>query len=244
MFTDLPFARGSQATIHRAVIKNGDGALKEYTAQRNCAHRNVCPVHLVQMPGAPAMIIMPAAAMDLLDYLQMHKSDIGTASAFRIARDMVTAILTIHSRAYVHRDIKLENVLLFDLDAPHGPTAKISDFGFAARLKRGEFLHDHIGSPTYVAPEILKRLPYNHKVDMWSLGVCIYTLATGSKPFCTSNTRTLAPHGLKRWRKAALSDHQRESVIRTLREDPAKRASSANIAMLRLQAPPPRPHAP
>ena len=61
---------------------------------------------------------------------------------------------------------------------------KITDFGFSKFYDpRTGGLDDVLGSPLYMAPEIIKRVPYNEKVDIWSLGVIIYILLSGKPPF-------------------------------------------------------------
>lgn len=57
------------------------------------------------------------------------------------------------------------------------------DFGFARKLKENEFLEDYFGTLNYVAPEVINKQRYNHKADIWSLGVVTYELLTGFHPF-------------------------------------------------------------
>jgi serine/threonine protein kinase len=120
----------------------------------------------------------------------------------------------------VHRDVKLENFLCFK-----SGDAKLSDFGFATKLARGDKLISRVGSPTYVAPGE----EYDEKVDVWSFGVCVFTLLTSCKPFETQDYGTLDPVALRRWRAlvGSLSESQRAAVVRALRADPENRASAA-----------------
>lgn len=88
-----------------------------------------------------------------------------------------------HKLKIVHRDIKPENVLLdsSDLDVIQ---CKITDFGFSKFMDPREGgLTETLGSPLYMAPEIIKKLPYDEKVDIWSTGVIIYILLCGVPPF-------------------------------------------------------------
>jgi 5'-AMP-activated protein kinase catalytic alpha subunit len=79
----------------------------------------------------------------------------------------------------VHRDIKLENILL---DAQNG--MKIIDFGLAAFYATGKKLRVHCGSPSYAAPEIVARKQYEGPpVDVWSLGVVLFAMMAGFLPF-------------------------------------------------------------
>eukprot|EP00808_Paulinella_micropora_P031333 g47530.t1 len=86
----------------------------------------------------------------------------------------------------VHRDLKPENILVSGRD----PTdVKLADFGTAGRMGPGrDKLLTHRGSLSYVAPEVLKHLPYGCEVDIWSLGVIIYRMLSDSLPFSDPNT--------------------------------------------------------
>jgi serine/threonine protein kinase len=83
----------------------------------------------------------------------------------------------------VHRDIKLENLLL---DNEHN--MKIIDFGLAAVFSQGSLLKVHCGSPSYAAPEIVSRQSYaGPPVDIWSLGVVTFAMVCGHLPFYSRN---------------------------------------------------------
>ena len=60
---------------------------------------------------------------------------------------------------------------------------KICDFGYACHLQDGAYANAKCGSPAYAAPEVIKGEPYAHAVDIWSLGVVMFTLLTGKSPF-------------------------------------------------------------
>jgi len=232
MFADLkPIQRGSEGDVFMMVAKikkNACDAKREYMLQRVCASPCVVPVEYVEIGR---MIMMPAAEMDLLTFLVAKKGQLPSVEAWRIVRQMSSALFTIHGRRIVHRDVKLENFLCFK-----SGDVKLSDFGFATKLARGDKLSARIGTPTYVAPEILAGEEYDEKVDVWSFGVCVFTLLTSCKPFDTQDYGTLDPVALRRWRAivGSLSESQRAVVVRTLRADPENRASSKDIFKLRM----------
>lgn len=89
-----------------------------------------------------------------------------------------------HKKNIVHRDIKPENILLESKD-PDNIVIKITDFGFAKCYdpQEGEGMDDVLGSPLYMAPEIVKKLKYDTKVDIWSLGILAYIILSGKPPF-------------------------------------------------------------
>ncbi|KAK2714842.1 phosphorylase b kinase gamma catalytic chain, skeletal muscle/heart isoform-like isoform X2 [Artemia franciscana] len=101
-----------------------------------------------------------------------------------IMKQLFEALSHAHSMNIVHRDVKPENILLDDLY-----NVKLTDFGFATKLNPGEVLFDLVGTPGYLAPEVLKSNMYENgngygkEVDMWACGVIMYTLLVGSPPF-------------------------------------------------------------
>jgi len=98
-----------------------------------------------------------------------------------ISRIMFDVVGYCHSKRIAHRDLKPENFLLASKD--NDVDIKLADFGFAKRLSYPSSLTTLCGSPYFVAPEILLRKRYGVQVDMWSLGIIIYTILTGYLPF-------------------------------------------------------------
>ena len=88
-----------------------------------------------------------------------------------------------HSKNIIHRDIKLENVLITDFDDEGCPLVKLADFGFAERLEAGCTLNDCKGSLLYVSPEVLNEEDYDHKIDIWNICLSIFVLLSDSTPY-------------------------------------------------------------
>lgn len=107
------------------------------------------------------------------------------------ARDVVKSVLNgikyCHDKGIVHRDLKPENLLLKSPDNDH--ELKIADFGFAST--NGDFMKTQLGTPAYIAPEILGGKAYDKAVDMWSIGVITYITLGGYPPFQDNNLRAL-----------------------------------------------------
>lgn len=97
------------------------------------------------------------------------------------------ALSYMHGKNILHRDLKLENLMIQKVRFPDSKdvevVVKITDFGFACELDpaKGEKLS--LGSPMYTAPEVIKQIPYDSRCDVWSLGVMTYMMLTGRAPF-------------------------------------------------------------
>ena len=125
-------------------------------------------------------------AGDLLSYIK-KRSKLTEPIAKFIFKQIILAIQYIHNHNIVHRDIKLDNILI-DLDNK----IKICDFGVSKRIKNNEIMYEQCGTPTYIAPEILKGKGYEgFSVDVWSVGVVLYAMLSGTVPFKGNNLREL-----------------------------------------------------
>jgi len=103
-------------------------------------------------------------------------------SAAALVQQILSAVNYLHSRQIVHRDLKPENLLMLN-ECADSPVI-ISDFGLSAYVTDENQMRQSCGTPGYVAPEILlKRHPYNEKIDCWSTGVIVYILLCGYPPF-------------------------------------------------------------
>ena len=91
------------------------------------------------------------------------------------------AIKYLHSYGIVHRDIKLENIMMSDNTETSIP--KLVDFGLAKLIGPNECAYDQFGSLGYVAPEIIRKEPYSFSCDLWSYGCILHALLCGSLPF-------------------------------------------------------------
>lgn len=96
-----------------------------------------------------------------------------------ILKNMLEGLESLHSRRQLHRDLKSDNVLM----SLQGEV-KIADFGFAIQLTK-EILSRKslVGTPAWMAPELIKKEPYDESVDIWSLGMVAIELVEGEPPF-------------------------------------------------------------
>lgn len=126
------------------------------------------------------------AGGDLLNYVRKRKK-LDEVSAKVIFKQIVQGLGYIHRKRILHRDIKLDNILL-----DGNGNVKIADFGVSKLVKPGDIMHEQSGTPAYIAPEILREQGYKgFKADIWSAGVVLYAMLCGTVPFKASNMKEL-----------------------------------------------------
>uniref|UniRef100_A0A8C3FIP9 protein kinase C n=1 Tax=Chrysemys picta bellii TaxID=8478 RepID=A0A8C3FIP9_CHRPI len=119
------------------------------------------------------------------DMLEMILSSEKGRLPERLTKFLITQILValrhLHFKNIVHCDLKPENVLL--ASAEPFPQVKLCDFGFARIIGEKSFRRSVVGTPAYLAPEVLLNQGYNRSLDMWSVGVIMYVSLSGTFPF-------------------------------------------------------------
>ncbi|EEF38316.1 calcium-dependent protein kinase, putative [Ricinus communis] len=100
--------------------------------------------------------------------------------AAELIRTIVTVVQSLHSSGVMHKDLKPDNFLF--LNEEQNSPLKVIDFGLSTFFKPGEKLSEPAGTPFYIAPEVLKK-HYGPEADIWSAGVILYILLSGTPPF-------------------------------------------------------------
>jgi len=165
--------------------------------------------------------------VQLLDYIVSH-GRLGERQARAFFRQAVRAVDYCHAHGVVHRDLKIENILV---DA--AGRIKLLDFGLSNFWAPDGLLTTYCGSLYFAAPELLHGRPYvGPEVDVWSLGVILYVLVVGRVPFDDRSIPVLHEK-IKRARVAipdTVSAPCRDLILRMLCREPEKRASLADVA--------------
>uniref|UniRef100_A0A3P8NJR4 non-specific serine/threonine protein kinase n=1 Tax=Astatotilapia calliptera TaxID=8154 RepID=A0A3P8NJR4_ASTCA len=172
------------------------------------------------------LVMEYASGGEVFDYLVSHgrMKEVEARAKFR---QIVSAVHYCHTKNIVHRDLKAENLLL-DADA----NIKIADFGFSNEFTLGNKLDTFCGSPPYAAPELFQGKKYDGpEVDVWSLGVILYTLVSGSLPFDGQNLKELRERVLRgKYRVPFYMSTDCEGILRRfLVLNPAKRCTLEQV---------------
>mmetsp|Transcript_2392 Transcript_2392/g.6987 ORF Transcript_2392/g.6987 Transcript_2392/m.6987 type:complete len:651 (-) Transcript_2392:273-2225(-) len=167
----------------------------EIRLHQRLRHANVVHVFEVIEGARNVYVVMELCATTLLAHLK-EKKQLSEAEARPLFAQLLSALAYCHRHNIVHRDIKLENVLL----SADG-VVKVADFGLAAELavddagapiNMNAILRDVVGSQSYVAPEVLRRNGKGYMgppADAWSCGVCLFTLLSGFFPLDVADSR-------------------------------------------------------
>jgi hypothetical protein len=168
---------------------------------------------------------------DLGEYFHKVGFKITEKRAASIMYQLASGIKYLHQYGILHRDLKPENIML--TESSDSGIVKVMDFGLSKIIGPQEKVADGFGSLSFVAPEVLVRQPYNKQIDIWSLGVILYYMLTGTLPFddATDNEELIAKlivfsevkFPSKYWSKR--SSTVVDLIAKCLIKDPAKRIS-------------------
>ena len=168
--------------IYRAMkqVKINDDSVSEICILRKISHPNVLDMFEVYKEDNCYFIFTEVMdGLELFNHIET-KGTFSELNAKKMIRQLLQAVNYLHSNNIIHRDIKPENIMFKEMNGLH---VKLIDFGSAVNLKYyRELQKDTVGTGYYIAPEVLKK-KYNHKCDIWSLGVVLYIMLGGYAPF-------------------------------------------------------------
>lgn len=151
--------------------------------------------------------------------------------ATKTMEQILSAVLYLHRQGFIHRDLKPENLIFETMDA--NSLIKVIDFGTSCAYEKGDKLKKKLGTPYYIAPEVLKR-NYDEKCDVWSAGVIMYILLCGYPPFNGGDDKEIFNKVLsgkfdfpdEDW--GHISKEAKDLIKQMLTYDSSKRISCAN----------------
>jgi len=208
----------------------------EIDIMKLCKHKNIVRLLDQYENNEYIFIVMEyLAGGDLGNYSKKRKYDFSEDEVKIIIYQITKGIDYLHKYGVAHRDLKPDNIMLHKKGSIN--YLKIMDFGLSKILGPQEKVADGFGTLSFVAPEVLVRKPYNKEVDIWSIGITLYYILTGTLPFddAEDNEEVIAKKIVfsklefydKKWKK--ISDTAMNYVEKTLIKEPEKRWTSKQL---------------
>ncbi|MEB2360599.1 MAG: protein kinase [Bryobacteraceae bacterium] len=208
----------------------GDRFLREIRVQASLDHPNIAALHTAQSIGDQLVMIMEFVEGVSLDKL-IQRGPVPLDKALSYTAQVLSALAYAHARGVVHRDIKPQNIMLAE-----GEVVKLMDFGIArlAADRRLTQTGRTVGSLYYMSPEQIKgALDLDGRADLYSLGVTLYEMVTGRKPFeGDSDFSIMAAHLEKApvppvQVDPALPPGLNDAILMSIAKDPSQRFQTA-----------------
>jgi len=155
--------------------------LKEVSILKSLDHPNIIKMFdMYQDETYYYIVIEYCSGGELFDRVKNNSDGFSEKEAAGYLRQLLSALSYLHARQIVHRDLKAENLLFENekIDA----NMKLIDFGVSCEYFKGKKLKETLGTPYYIAPEVLLQ-SYDEKCDIWSCGVIMYIILCGYPPF-------------------------------------------------------------
>ncbi|KAF2134265.1 kinase-like protein [Dothidotthia symphoricarpi CBS 119687] len=172
-------SNGSRVVL-KSAKKDDANLAREIHHHRQFTHPHIARLYEVIVTEELVWLVLEYCQGDELYNYLLQKGALEPSKVQRIFTQLVGAVSYVHNKSCVHRDLKLENILL----DKHGDV-KLVDFGFTREYEgKSNYLQTWCGTVCYSAPEMLKGEKYaGEKVDVWSLGIILYALLVGELPF-------------------------------------------------------------
>ncbi|XP_075154725.1 death-associated protein kinase related [Haematobia irritans] len=196
-----PFARGKFAAVRRAIHKNSgvhfaakflkrrrraqssDKEIKHEIAVLMLCNEadNIVKLNAVHESRSDTALLLELATGGELQTFLDNEECLNEGQARICMREVLKALQFLHKRSIVHLDLKPQNILLRGERVEEG--LKLCDFGISRVVTEGTNVREIVGTPDYVAPEVLQYEPLSLSTDIWSVGVLTYVLLSGFSPF-------------------------------------------------------------
>lgn len=193
-------------------------------------HPNILRIHNLYESDSHLLIVTDLCdSSDLFDRLSTS-GPLSETDACVVLSQLVSALAHCHRHGIAHRDIKAENIL-FDSRG----TLKLCDFGLAEKFVRRVLIRGRVGTPHYIAPEVLIGSDYNEKVDLWGAGVLLYIMLGGVAPFDGKSTEEMLRNVLKaevifpKREFGAVSIEAKDLIRKTICKDVTRRLTADQV---------------
>lgn len=174
VFRGVHLRTRKQVAIKQVPIKEKHNLMHEIELLRECNTKYIVTFYGYFQSKDLISIVMEFCECSVADIIRKIKLQEDQIKS--IARDMVSGLDYMHERSHIHRDIKAANILVSE------GICKLADFGVAGRLKDGK-RSTVIGTPYWMAPEVIQETGYTTKADMWSFGITCIEITLGKPPF-------------------------------------------------------------
>jgi serine/threonine protein kinase len=218
--------------IEKAQIKDEKArgkVLREVSIFRRVHHKHIVTLFEVFEDEACYYFAMEfCGGGDLLNFVR-EKGRLCEFEAREIFKQLVAGVASLHSEMVLHRDLKLENILI---DAAL-KSVKLCDFGISRLVEHGAVMTDQSGTPAYLAPEVVYEEGYTgFASDVWSLGVVLYAMCVGKMPFKGKLIEELRAvlRSSELFLPDYLSDEVKDLLAKMLMIDPRRRISVSEIS--------------
>uniref|UniRef100_A0A8C6EH38 Serine/threonine-protein kinase 33 n=1 Tax=Microcebus murinus TaxID=30608 RepID=A0A8C6EH38_MICMU len=228
-----------------AAIEAGSSAVKllerEVNILKSVKHEHI--IHLEQIFETPKKmyLVLELCEDGELKEILNRKGHFSENETRLIIQSLASAIAYLHSNDIVHRDLKLENIMVkssfIDDNNELNLNIKVTDFGLAVKKQgRGEaMLQTTCGTPIYMAPEVINAHDYSQQCDIWSIGVIMYILLCGQPPFLANSEDKLfelIKKGELRFEDPiwdSVSDSAKSVLKQLMKVDPAHRITAKEL---------------
>ncbi|MBI4472398.1 MAG: protein kinase [Acidobacteria bacterium] len=199
----------------------------EVRLARKITHKNVCRIHDLNRFESTYFISMEFVEGETLRDVLKRFGALGTKKGIQVAEQICAGLREAHAQGVVHRDLKPENIM-FD----RAGNVRIMDFGIARSLETKATTMAIVGTPAYMAPEQAQGRAADHRADIYSFGLILYEMFTGSAAFTADTPIAVALKQVSekplppRQVDPSLPAHLERTILRCLEKDPGKRFQS------------------